>query len=84
MRRELRRLSPDVKVEVEQIRSVMTHEVLKREVLEGEKATEANRRVNRMVTKMQRASAVASSGTSVENATETIAAGVEPVSLVGI
>ena len=84
VRRELRRLSPDVKVEVEQIRGVMTHEVLKREVLEGEKANEADRRVNRMVTKMQRASAVVSMVAPTESATAAAVGGVEPIPPVGI
>ena len=47
IRRELRRLSPDVKIDVEQIRSVLEQEVLKREVVEGEKAEEAHKRIAR-------------------------------------
>src|SRR5215207_3982875 len=37
LRRELRRLSPDVRIEMEQIRNVLAQEVLKREVLDGPK-----------------------------------------------
>jgi hypothetical protein len=40
LRRELRTMSPDVKVDVDQINSVLSQEVLKRELLEGEKADE--------------------------------------------
>ena len=47
IRRELRRLSPDVKIDIEQIRSVLEQEVLKREVVEGEKAEEAQKRITR-------------------------------------
>ena len=47
IRRELRRLSPDVKIDVEQIRCVLEQEVLKREVVEGEKAEEAHKRIAR-------------------------------------
>lgn len=47
IRRELRRLSPDVRIDVEQIREVLTTEVIKREVVEGEKADEARRKVQR-------------------------------------
>ena len=47
IRRELRRLSPDVKIDIEQIRSVLEQEVLKREVVEGEKAEEAHKRIAR-------------------------------------
>lgn len=45
IRRELRRISPDVKIDTEQIREVLTQEVLKRDVLEGEKADEARHRI---------------------------------------
>jgi predicted type IV restriction endonuclease len=55
LRRELRRMSPDVRIEIDQIRSVLMQEVLKREVLEGEKADEARRKVQRMLTKATRA-----------------------------
>lgn len=47
IRRELRRLSPDVRIDVEQIRAVLTSEVIKRDVVEGEKAEEARRKVAR-------------------------------------
>jgi hypothetical protein len=47
IRRELRRASPDVKIDVEQIRSVLEEEVLKREVVEGEKCEEARKRISR-------------------------------------
>jgi hypothetical protein len=45
IRRELRRVSPDVKIELDQIRSALAAEVLKREVMEGEKAEEAGKKV---------------------------------------
>jgi hypothetical protein len=45
IRRELRRMSPNVKINTEQISEVLTQEVLKREVIEGDKADEARRRV---------------------------------------
>jgi hypothetical protein len=45
IRRELRRVSPDVKIELDQIRSALAAEVLKREVMEGEKAEEARKKV---------------------------------------
>lgn len=47
VRRELRRVSPDVKVDSEEIRNVLISEVIKREVLEGDKADEAKRRISR-------------------------------------
>lgn len=55
IRRELRRVSPDVRIDVDQIRSVLTNEVIKREVLEGDKADEARKKVARAATKALRA-----------------------------
>lgn len=56
VRRELRRVSPDVKIDVEQIRQVLTTEVVKREVLEGEKAEEAKKKISRSAGKSLRSS----------------------------
>ncbi|HEU4952121.1 MAG TPA: type I restriction enzyme HsdR N-terminal domain-containing protein [Holophagaceae bacterium] len=47
VRRELRRVTPDVRVELDEIRSVMTAEVFKREVFEGDKALEAKKRISK-------------------------------------
>lgn len=47
IRRELRRVSPDVRIEVAEIGKVLTEEVLKREVLEGEKADAAKKLVQK-------------------------------------
>jgi hypothetical protein len=47
VRRELRRISPNVKIDLEQIRSVLEQEVLKREVVEGDKCDEARKRIAR-------------------------------------
>lgn len=57
VRRELRRVSPDVKIDSEQIRQVLANEVVKREVMEGEKADEARKKISRAQNKSQRASA---------------------------
>ncbi len=54
IRRELKRLSPDVRIDLEQIKSVLTQEVLKREVVEGEQATEAQKKINKAATKLLR------------------------------
>jgi hypothetical protein len=51
IRRELRRVSPDVRIEIEQIRSALSNEVLKREVMEGEKAEDARKRIARAANK---------------------------------
>jgi hypothetical protein len=47
VRRELRRMSPDVKIDSDQIRAVLVQEVLKRDAIEGEKADEARKKVVR-------------------------------------
>jgi hypothetical protein len=47
MRRELRRISPDARIDPEELRTVLVSEVLKREVLEGDRAVSAKRLVAR-------------------------------------
>lgn len=47
IRRELRRVSPDVRIDTAQIKEVLVSEVIKREVLEGEKADEARKKISR-------------------------------------
>lgn len=54
VRREVRRVSPNVKVDLEALRRLLTNEVLKREVVEGEKAIEARQKVKRSATKRLR------------------------------
>jgi len=55
IRRELRRVSPDVKIESDQIRNVLAAEVIKREVMEGEKADEAIKKISKSAAKALRA-----------------------------
>lgn len=55
IRRELRRVSPDVRIDTAQIKDVLTNEVMKREVLEGEKADEARKKVARAASTALRA-----------------------------
>jgi hypothetical protein len=57
IRRELRRVSPDVRIEIDQIRDVLSAEVLKREVMEGDKADEARKKIARAANKALRAKA---------------------------
>lgn len=54
VRRELRRVSPDVKIDSDQIREVLINEVIKREVTEGEKAEEARKKIARAAGKALR------------------------------
>ncbi len=55
IRRELKRLSPDVRIDADEICTVLRDEVIKREVLEGDRATEAKRKVNKAANKALRA-----------------------------
>ncbi|MGE3544196.1 MAG: restriction endonuclease subunit R [Kofleriaceae bacterium] len=55
IRRELRRISPGVKIDTDEIKNVLLNEVLKREVVEGEKADEARRQVARASNRSLRA-----------------------------
>lgn len=47
IRRELRRLTPGLKVDLEEVRQVLQTEVLKREVAEGEKVEEAKKKIRK-------------------------------------
>lgn len=47
LRRELRRLCPDVRISNDQIQNVIFNEVLKREVAEGDKAEDAHKKIAR-------------------------------------
>lgn len=55
IRRELRRASPDVKIEESQVRAVLENEVIKREILEGERAVSARRKVTRASAQSEKA-----------------------------
>ena len=57
IRRELRRVSPDVRIETEQIKTVLGTEVLKREVIDGEKFEEARKKIARAASKALRKTA---------------------------
>ncbi len=59
IRKEIRKLSPDVRVESEEIRRVIESEVLKREVLDGDRAVEAKKRVNKAAAAAAKAAAKA-------------------------
>jgi hypothetical protein len=55
VRRQLKSISPDVRVEVEEIRNVLLLEVLKRDVLEGERAEEAQKKITRAENRARKA-----------------------------
>ena len=47
LRRELRRISPDVKIGIDELKAAVSQEVLKREVVEGVEAESARKRVQK-------------------------------------
>ncbi len=55
IRRELRRATPDVRIEVEELKLALTSDVLKREVLDGDKADQARRKISKSAKKSLRA-----------------------------
>jgi predicted type IV restriction endonuclease len=57
IRRELRRMSRDVKIDAESIKAVLINEVIRRDVLEGEKAEDARKRVAKAANKSLRKAA---------------------------
>ncbi len=57
VRRELRRVSPEVRIEIEHIKTVLINEVIKRDVTEGDKAEEARRKIGRAANKSLRTTA---------------------------
>lgn len=55
IRKELKKISPDIKIEREQIKKVLTQEIIKRDVLEGEKAQEAAKNITRAMNRVAKA-----------------------------
>lgn len=82
LRRELRRISPDVRIGLDQIKSVLTNEVLKREVVESEKAEEARKKITRAAGKLLRAKAAKQSTESI-NQSSKLELESEPIDTVG-
>ncbi|MBU1214372.1 MAG: type I restriction enzyme HsdR N-terminal domain-containing protein [Gammaproteobacteria bacterium] len=66
IRRELHRISPDVRIDIEQIKDVLLNEVIKREVIEGEKADEARKKIAKAASKSLRTTAT-KNGSNVES-----------------
>lgn len=56
LRREVRRMAPEVKIDTKQVSDVLQSDVLKRDVLEGDKAEAARRQVARSASRALRAS----------------------------
>ena len=54
VRRELRRLSPGMKVQADEIKGLLIQDVIKREVVEGDEAEDAGRKVHRALVRALR------------------------------
>ena len=54
IRREMRRLFPELKIEPENIVNILTQDVLKREVIEGDKVKEAQKKIKKAANKLVR------------------------------
>ena len=78
LRRELRRISPGTRIETEEICSVLVGEVLKREVLEGDRATAAKRLVARAAGRTLRKGQATTGGTPPPEANPEELAGPSP------
>lgn len=55
IRKELRKISPDVRIDNDQIKNVLVNEVIKREAMEGEKAEEARKKISKAAAKLAKA-----------------------------
>jgi hypothetical protein len=74
IRRELRRVSPDVRIDTAQIKDVLVNEVIKREVLEGDKADEARKKIARAANKALRVTQGKATKAPADKATEVVEA----------
>ncbi|CAG1770783.1 hypothetical protein BAC3_01321 [uncultured bacterium] len=54
LRKQLRTISPDIKIDSSQIFNVLINEVLKREVVEGEKSDEARKKLQKTLNKINK------------------------------
>jgi len=54
IKKELRRIFPDIKVQSEEIENVLLHEVIKRELLEGEDSDNAKKKINKVLNKQKK------------------------------
>jgi hypothetical protein len=70
VRREIRRMSPDAKVEVDDIEQVLTQEVIKRDVIEGEKAEAAKKLMAKSAKRALRSKEKGDESLSVASVTE--------------
>lgn len=75
VRKELRQIYPDIKVSVDEIRHVLMNEVIKREILTGEEAEEAKKKINKAHRKKEKLkNGKTQETTTAENNTEVVVA----------
>ena len=65
VRKELRKLKPGIKVDIEEISNLIKNEVIKRETLESDAGIEANKQVTKFIKKQARAKTKAKTNTIV-------------------
>lgn len=70
IRRELRRLFPDVKIELEQVVDVLNNEVLKREVIESDKAKETQQKIKKLLAKQAKQADKKTESSQIKNTIE--------------
>ena len=56
VRKEIRKLFPEIKIDPEQITDILNNEVLKRDVIEGEKAKETQQRIRKISARLSKQS----------------------------
>ncbi len=54
VRKTLKKIAPDVKTSNEDLQKILLHDVIKREVLEGEKSEEAKRKINKWMKSLEK------------------------------
>lgn len=67
IRKNLKLISPDARINAEQIRSVLENEVIIKEILEGDKTDEARKRISRALKKAEKESIDDSSSAAVQS-----------------
>jgi hypothetical protein len=77
VRRELKRLSPDVRIDTESIKQALAGEVIKREVMEGDRAEDARKRIARASKRALRTPREADAAPSAATSPEPVTASAE-------
>ncbi len=73
LRKEIKKLFPEVKIDLEQITDILNNEVLKREEIEGEKAKETQQRIRKLSARLSKQSEKKSQNTEHSTPENTVA-----------